>query len=144
MRFLRRFRREESGQSAVEFALVMPLLLLFLVGIIEFGRGWNDHQVITDAAREAARKCVISDNATTTTAVENVAKNALSAAGINPAPPVAITVAPAFVAGAQPTGTPCTVSIQLPYTFTFLGPLMRWTTGQRTVNLRTTFTMRFE
>jgi Flp pilus assembly protein TadG len=142
MKSLRGFRRDRSGQALVEFALVMPLLLLFLVGIIEFGRGWNVHQVITDAAREAARKCVIYDPATTQAQVENTAKNAMAAVGINTAPPVAITVT--GFNQPQPTGTACTVTIQLPYTFTFLGPLMQWIGGQRTVTLHTSFSMRFE
>lgn len=142
MRVLRRFGRSDSGQAAVEFALIMPLLLLFLVGIIEFGRGWNDHQVITDAAREAARKCVIANSVVTLDSVKNVAKGAMAAAGINTAPPVAVTVV--GFARPNPTGEPCTVTIALPYTFTFLGPLMKWTTGQRTVTLTSTFTMRNE
>jgi Flp pilus assembly protein TadG len=142
MRSLRGILRDRSGQALVEFALVMPLLLLFLVGIIEFGRGWNDHQVITDAAREAARRCVIADAAVTLDSVENVAKSAMAAAGMNTDPPVAITVT--GFARPNPTGEPCTVNIQLPYTFTFLGPLMQWGLGQRTVTLTSTFTMRNE
>ena len=141
MRVLRRFRRSESGQAAVEFALIMPLLLLLLVGIIEFGRGWNDHQVITDAAREAARKCVIANSVVTLDSVKNVAKSAMAAAGISSADSMFTVVG---FARPNPTGEPCTVTIALPYTFTFLGPLMRWTTGQRTVRLTSTFTMRNE
>lgn len=142
MRLLRRFRRDQSGQALIEFALVMPLLLLFLVGIIEFGRGWNNQQVITDAAREAARRCVISDATVTETDVKNVAKSAMAAAGIDPAPPVKVDVT--GFARPNPTGEPCTIYIELPYTFTFLAPLMKWTTGQRTVKLTSTFTMRNE
>ncbi len=43
------------GQSLVEFALVVPMLLVMLVGIIEFGRAWNMSQVVTDSARQGAR-----------------------------------------------------------------------------------------
>jgi Flp pilus assembly protein TadG len=139
---MRGFRPDRGGQALVEFALVMPLLLLFMVGILEFGRGWNVHQVITDAARESARRCVIADATVGLTDVEGVAKSAMQAAGINTNPPVAITVT--GFARPNPTGQPCTVNIQLPYTFTFLGPLMEWASGQRTVTLTTTFTMRNE
>jgi len=45
----------EKGQSLVEFALVVPLLLLLVVGIFEFGRAWMTRNVMTGAAREAAR-----------------------------------------------------------------------------------------
>lgn len=53
--------RDDSGAALVEFALVVPLLLALVMGIVEFGRAWNVHQVITDAAREGARRAVIRD-----------------------------------------------------------------------------------
>jgi TadE-like protein len=45
----------DKGQSLVEFALVMPLLLVMLLGIMEFGRAWHISQIVTDAARQGAR-----------------------------------------------------------------------------------------
>jgi Flp pilus assembly protein TadG len=39
----------------VEFALIMPVLLLILVGTLEFGRVWSQMQVFQGAAREGAR-----------------------------------------------------------------------------------------
>ena len=45
----------ERGQSLVEFALVVPLLLLLVVGIAEFGRAWMTQNILTGAAREAVR-----------------------------------------------------------------------------------------
>jgi Flp pilus assembly protein TadG len=36
--------------------MVLPLLLVMLIGIFEFGRAWNIYQTITDAAREGARR----------------------------------------------------------------------------------------
>jgi hypothetical protein len=52
--------RDERGAAAVEFALVMPLLILLLFGIIEFARVWNARQTLTDAAREGARIAVVN------------------------------------------------------------------------------------
>lgn len=52
---LRRMWPDERGQSLVEMALVLPLLLLLLVGIIDFGRAFNNYIIITNAAREGAR-----------------------------------------------------------------------------------------
>jgi len=49
----------ERGQSLVEFALVVPLLLLLVIGIAEFGRAWMTQNVITGAVREAARIAVV-------------------------------------------------------------------------------------
>jgi Flp pilus assembly protein TadG len=47
--------RGEEGQSLVEFALVLPLLLLLLLGIIQFGAVFNALITINAAAREGAR-----------------------------------------------------------------------------------------
>ena len=45
----------QRGQSAVEFALVMPLFLILLFSIVDFGMGLRAWIAITNSAREAAR-----------------------------------------------------------------------------------------
>ena len=45
----------QHGAVAVEFALILPLLLLIVVGVLEFGRVWSQVQVFQGAAREGAR-----------------------------------------------------------------------------------------
>ncbi|MFI7600242.1 TadE family protein [Actinoplanes sp. NPDC049681] len=45
----------DHGAAAVEMALVLPLLLLLLFGIIDFGRALNAQITLTEAAREGAR-----------------------------------------------------------------------------------------
>jgi hypothetical protein len=47
--------KDEKGQNLVEFALVVPLLLLLVIGIAELGRAWMTKNLITGAAREAVR-----------------------------------------------------------------------------------------
>jgi len=47
--------RDEAGAVAVEFALVLPVLILILFGVLEFGRVWSQVQVFQGAAREGAR-----------------------------------------------------------------------------------------
>lgn len=134
-----RFRRAEEGQALVEFALIVPFLLLFLIGIVEFGRAWNLHQVLTDAAREGARKAVVHDPTITLDSVNNVVKSAIATAGANP------NSATITVTGLDDsTGDPATVEIAMPYQFIFFGALKGWTTGESTVTLRTRFTMRNE
>ena len=49
----------EKGQSLVEFALVVPMLLLLVFGIAEFGRAWMTQNILTGAAREASRLAVV-------------------------------------------------------------------------------------
>ena len=57
-------RDRESGQSLVEFALVVPLLFLLLFGSIEFGRVFHAYHVITSAAREGARAAAVGKSNT--------------------------------------------------------------------------------
>ena len=45
----------EKGQNLIEFALVVPMLLLLVFGIAEFGRAWMTQNILTGAAREAVR-----------------------------------------------------------------------------------------
>lgn len=52
--------RDSRGQSVIEFALVLPLLLVVVFGITEFGRAWLTMNVLTSAAREGARLAVVT------------------------------------------------------------------------------------
>jgi Flp pilus assembly pilin Flp len=52
-------RRDQEGAAAVEFALLLPLLVLLLFGMIEFGFAFNTRIQATNAAREGARRAVV-------------------------------------------------------------------------------------
>ena len=52
----------QKGASAVEFALILPLLMLILWGIIEFSLLLYNKQVITNASREGARAGIVAQN----------------------------------------------------------------------------------
>lgn len=56
--------KDNKGQALVEFALVLPLFLLLVLGIIEFARIFHTHLVVTSAAREAVRKAAVTGNET--------------------------------------------------------------------------------
>ena len=135
---LRRWKRDEGGQAAVEFALVLPFLLIMLIGIVEFGRAWNEHQVLTDAARETARRASLPDPIEQVDA-EQVAKDALAGAGIN-SDSLTFTWTN-FEAGSNQI---LTLGLELPYQFTFFGPLVKWATGQSRITLQTSFSIRNE
>lgn len=58
---MKRFR-SERGAAAVEFALIVPILLLLLFGIIEFGRVYNAQIELSGAAREGVRAMAIHND----------------------------------------------------------------------------------
>ena len=51
--------RNEKGASAVEFALVVPIFLMLVFGIFQFGIAFNNWIAITHAAREGARLAAV-------------------------------------------------------------------------------------
>jgi Flp pilus assembly protein TadG len=57
-------KRSERGAAAVEFALVLPLLMLLLLGGIDWGYYFFVDQIVTNAAREGARTGAVADRAT--------------------------------------------------------------------------------
>jgi Flp pilus assembly protein TadG len=71
-----------KGQSLVEFALVVPLLLLLVIGIAEFGRAWMTKNILTGAAREAVRLLAVPPPDGGPTAAYNRAVAVLASAGI--------------------------------------------------------------
>jgi len=52
--------RNEGGQSVVEFAFVLPLLLMLVLGIVQFGLTYNNYITLTNATRVGARKAAVS------------------------------------------------------------------------------------
>lgn len=51
--------KNEKGQSLIEFAILLPLLLLLLMGILEFGLMLNAYLSINNSAREGARLGIV-------------------------------------------------------------------------------------
>lgn len=54
--------KRDRGQALVETALVLPVLLIILLGIFDFGRAIYAYNTISNAAREAARLAVVDQN----------------------------------------------------------------------------------
>jgi Flp pilus assembly protein TadG len=57
---LRNRRKPSRGQTLVEFALVIPLFVLLLFGIVDFGRAVLAYNSISNAAREGARTAIVN------------------------------------------------------------------------------------
>ncbi len=70
--------RTERGAVAVEFALVLPLLVAMLLGIMEFGLMYNGQVSVTNAAREAARTMAVTNDAAAARAAARAAAPSLN------------------------------------------------------------------
>ena len=88
------FRRRDEGVSTVEFALVAPLLLLLLVGIIDVARGINAYVTVANASREGARYAMLSPSSAPS-AIESAVR-----ARVVPLDPSQVTVAASYYDGA--------------------------------------------
>jgi Flp pilus assembly protein TadG len=111
----RRFAVAEArdrGSAAVEFALLLPVLLLLLFGIIDFGRALNAQITLTQAAREGARLAALGQSTATVTSRAQSAATGLSN--------VTVTVSSSCPAGA---GTGVDAVVQTSYSFSFVTPV---------------------
>ena len=97
--------KSERGAAIVEFALVLPVLVMLIFGIVEFGRGYNAKVTVTHAAREGARVLALTADPN---AAEAAAKNAATSLDPND-----VTV----TASACTPGTPASVTVQFPFTY---------------------------
>ncbi len=136
---LRRFGRRDEGQALVEFALLTPFLLVFLVGILEFGRAWNAHIVVTQAAREGARKAAVYDPDITADSIRHAVMQAIRGSNLN-GDSTQITLEN----WDGDSGDSLVVTVAQPYAFLFFGELKKWTTGESRILLKSRFVMRNE
>ena len=94
--------RRERGAVAVEFALVLPLLLGLVLGIVEFGRIYNAQVLATNAAREAARSVAVGNSQSQAVA---------NAQSVAPGYTISVTVPASCTAGTEVQAT-VTTSVQ--------------------------------
>ncbi|MED1468699.1 TadE/TadG family type IV pilus assembly protein [Bacillus salipaludis] len=123
--------KSEKGQSLVEFALVLPLLIILLFGIIDFGRILHVYLTIDQAGREAARAASIGK---TKSEAEQVAIDAGKSIKLtNPNGTVTVSTGS--------SGANATVTITYP--ITFLTPVIGSIVGSK-LSLKDTTVMRVE
>jgi Flp pilus assembly protein TadG len=111
--------RRESGQSAVEFALVAPVLIAVLLGIVQAGIAFHDYITVTDAARAAARKAVTAR--VSGISVSDVQQAAKDAAGDLDPTKLNVTVDDPTDPGFSQGGSTLSVTVTYPYSINVLG-----------------------
>ena len=112
---LARRQRRERGAAAVEFALVMPLLLILVLGIFEFGRAYNIQATLSAAAREGVRVMAVQNSSSAATAATQAA--AAPAVTLSSGQ---ITVSPGACPEAGSGATPATATVTVTYPMAFV------------------------
>ena len=112
---LRNRLRDERGASAVEFAMIVPLLIALVLGIAEFGHAFSVQGTLSAAAREGARAMALqNDQAAARTAVRGAAPTLDP--GITNAQ-ITITPASCPLLGGTTSSTYVSVTIRYPKPF---------------------------
>ncbi|WP_462411052.1 TadE/TadG family type IV pilus assembly protein [Neobacillus sp. Marseille-QA0830] len=102
----------ENGQSLVEFALILPIFIMLLFGIIDFGRAFHAYLTIDHAGREAARAASIGKS---DSQVKQIAMNQGTSIHLNEA----------WVSVSTKTeGTDKVATITISYPFQFITPVL--------------------
>jgi Flp pilus assembly protein TadG len=140
----RRFRSGERGAELIELALVLPILLILVAGIVDFGFLFQRWEVVTNAAREGARVAVLGGYGDDD--VRQRVRNYLDAGGLDSG---LATVTPTTTSETLPGGTVVntkTVLVEYPSQFAFLGPIAGLVGGGGfgTLTLRASSVMRIE
>jgi len=104
-----RYRRARLGAAAIEFACVLPFLVLFLMGSVEVGRGVMVKHVLEEAARAGCRVAVFESSSAAD--VQSIVGTAMDAANLSSAN-YTVTIDPPNPQGLQ-AFQPVTVSIEM-------------------------------
>lgn len=132
MRNIRAILKRKHGQAIVEFALILPVFILILLGIMEFGLVFHQYLIVTAASREGARVAALGG-----TDAETVTMVKASAASINTGQ-LTTTITPAARVKGQ------TVSVQVTNPVTIRAPLIAQIFPQNPFPVSGTTIMRVE
>jgi len=117
-RAFRRFRKTEAGQALVEFTMVLPIFVLLLFGMIDFGRGFYTWLLLTNAAREGARVAAVQGSVSSVDAriYDSFCDSYPTSCGLNPAK---LSITRNNIQGKRGEA----VSIDLSYDFDYATPI---------------------
>jgi len=136
-----RLRSAARGQGLVEFAVVLPVILLLFLGIFDFGRAVFAVNTVANAAREGARVAAVDQILTSPDCVESmpvedpanphwsIKECAIAAAQALGLPTSAVNVSYAPPAGSTVTCAPtlhvgCIASVTVQYTWSAITPVI--------------------
>jgi Flp pilus assembly protein TadG len=103
----------QDGATAVEFAFIVPLLLVLVLGIAEFGHAFQVQGTLTAAAREGARVMALQNDPAAARAAVRAATPTLDPGVTN----AQITVTPAACPATGPARTNVRVTVEYPMPF---------------------------
>ena len=130
----------EKGAELIEFAIVLPLLLLIVMGIVDFGFMFQRYVVLTNAAMEGARVAVLPGYLDADVRDRVIAYAAGGGIAGTVTPNVVDTTVPAPGGATWPAKE---VTVTHDYGFNYLGPIAAiFGGGSRTVTLTARSTMR--
>jgi Flp pilus assembly protein TadG len=149
LKLRRLLRSNERGSELIELAVALPILLLVIAGIMDFGFLFERYEVVTNAAREGARMAVLGgytcDNTTGSDVYKRV-QDYLQSSGLTDTPTVncGFATPPPLPSGL--TVTLATVTVTYPSSFLFIGPIAGLIGGSSpgTITLTAVSTMRVE
>jgi len=127
--------QQRHGAAIVEFAVVSPILILMILGMIDVGRAVMVQNLLTNAARDGARAAVL--DGASASAIESEVESFLAASSVSGA---TVTVSPNPLTTAT-QGDPVTVTVQVPFSSVSWLPASPYFAG---VNLQSTIIMRKE
>ncbi len=120
MNLHRRLHHEQDGQSATEFAIVLPVFCLLLFAVIQFGILFNNYLTLTDAVRAGARTAAVSRH----DAIKGQAAEArvrAAASGLEDADDPTVLEVDVTAPSGWEHGEDVTVEASYPYTINLLG-----------------------
>jgi len=112
--------RSDRGQTAVEFALVAPFLVMLLLAVLQLGITFNHYLTVTDAARAGARRAIVARIAGVTPAAIEASVRA-AASGLDQSKLKVVVADPTWTVA----GSDVTVTVTYPYSIDVLGVVVK-------------------
>jgi Flp pilus assembly protein TadG len=140
----RRVGRRDDGSELIELAIVLPILLLVVAAIIDFGFLFQRYEAVTNAAREGARVAVLPNY--TAADVQARVNSYLAASGMSSAPTLPSVVYSTDTLPSGSTISVVTVTVDYPAQLNYLGPIAALVGGTQatSIMLRAVSVMRTE